>query len=451
MSDGRLITYQHSGWSPATAWALQRFSPTRNQRSRIRRRIIHRHTDELHELFELFGAGDRLHHTQSRADLERGRFVVPLSLVAYYFLSPDFPKNRLGYSIYEALSSHERRALGDLDGRLLLGLVTEAFFASEEYVEKFHLELERWDIDPAQVVVLNNNLRSEEAYQLACASLGYSRRALILPFPGNYWLLVGRESRRSDAAVSARADAAYSTLRSGRGRSFKFLSFNGKVRPHRLYVVLYLLSRGLLDEGKVSLLAFNPGERDSSDDLLSMLDQFPANEDLRSYVPELMARMPLILDLAPGRAPASSMFVSQDPSLYDDSYFSIVTDTLFADESMLYLTEKPFKAILNLHPFVYLGSRESLAELRQMGYETFAPWIDETYDTVADPSTRMTLVLHEIDRLARLSHDELHEMYCKLWPRLKHNYDLLTREASVRYLEEAQAKIWSRCGLSVFN
>ena len=449
MADDRLVAYQNPpADGPGPGWA----SLLTRGRSAVGNFSHHRGVGELRDLFDLFGAGDRLLFTSSRRALRGERFFVPLQLDAYFNLSPAFAKNQAAFSIYRAISEPETRALREMrDGKVLLTLITEAFFPRQDVVAPMHEELEAWDIDPETIVLINNNLRSETGYDEACSSLGYSRRAAMVPFHGNYWLFVGRQAAQpqSDAAHTARARAAGVTVTTGQRRSTRFLSFNGKVRPHRLAFVLFLMERRLLDSGHVSLLLPRPNEALEGPELLQMLSVMPLQDELRPFIPPLLARMPLTVDIDPADT-AGAMYVTQDPGFYDDTYFSVVTDTLFRDESMLFISEKPFKTILNLHPFVYLGNARALQELRALGFETFSPVIDESYDEISDHAERLMVALAEVERLARLSLDELHGMYCELWPRLVRNHELLTREAPARYRAAVQEMVWDRLGLSLF-
>jgi hypothetical protein len=69
--------------------------------------------------------------------------------------------------------------------------------------------------------------------------------------------------------------------------------------------------------------------------------------------------------------------------------------------SVLYVTEKVLKPMLNLRPFVVLGPAASLAQLRALGFRSFAPIVDETYDTMPDRSQRVRAALSEVQRLLR--------------------------------------------------
>ena len=62
------------------------------------------------------------------------------------------------------------------------------------------------------------------------------------------------------------------------------------------------------------------------------------------------------------------------------------------------------KPMLNLRPFVLLGAPRALELLRSFGFQTFSSVVNESYDTIGDPATRLSATLAEAARLARLPH-----------------------------------------------
>ena len=72
----------------------------------------------------------------------------------------------------------------------------------------------------------------------------------------------------------------------------------------------------------------------------------------------------------------------------------------------LFLTEKTFKPILNLQPFVIVGASGSLQLLHELGYKTFGDYIDESYDNIEDPEQRLKQCLHTVEQISRMSHSE---------------------------------------------
>ena len=53
---------------------------------------------------------------------------------------------------------------------------------------------------------------------------------------------------------------------------------------------------------------------------------------------------------------------------------------------------KIFKPVSNLQPFIVFGDYLTLAELRKLGFKTFEPFIDESYDLERDPKKRILLL-----------------------------------------------------------
>ena len=71
----------------------------------------------------------------------------------------------------------------------------------------------------------------------------------------------------------------------------------------------------------------------------------------------------------------------QNPYLH--SYVEIVAETVF-DGTATQLSSGPFKSIANLQPFIYVTSPGGLEVLKSLGYKTFEPFIDESYDGIED-------------------------------------------------------------------
>ena len=104
---------------------------------------------------------------------------------------------------------------------------------------------------------------------------------------------------------------------------------------------------------------------------------------------------------------------------FNDAYWNFVTESFFADTHGL--TEKTFKPIVNLQPFIIFGIPGSLKALHDLGYETFHSVIDESYDLVEDHDIRMELLIQLAFWLVDMSDDEHIKMMTKIKPILEHN------------------------------
>ena len=108
--------------------------------------------------------------------------------------------------------------------------------------------------------------------------------------------------------------------------------------------------------------------------------------------------------------------------VYLDSFVSVVTEPQYGeDELSVFCSEKIFKSIACLHPFIIVGGKGSLKRLRQLGYKTFDGFIDESYDKESDSTKRMAMVAAEVKRLCSMSKEEIHNWYWSMEEILYHN------------------------------
>jgi hypothetical protein len=110
----------------------------------------------------------------------------------------------------------------------------------------------------------------------------------------------------------------------------------------------------------------------------------------------------------PGDANPEHMNPSRwvNPKWYNDTYFSIVTETLF-DNSGIFITEKTFKPIAFYHPFVVVGQLGTLAHLKSIGFETYDNLFNESYDNELDHTKRMSKVIDNVQSFNRVPYDLL--------------------------------------------
>jgi len=190
-----------------------------------------------------------------------------------------------------------------------------------------------------------------------------------------------------------------------------FLSFNRLPKQHRVDLVISLEKHNLLNKGYVSF----PKE----DDFWKFETH---NEELKPYEDSLFSKLPLKIDnIQLGKRKWS--YEKFDNRFYLNSYFQIVTENQFTDyEDQLQFSEKVWKPITNFQPFILLGDRYQLKKLREWGFKTFSPFIDESYDNVLDKRERFNMIELEINRLCNRPIEEIHDWYWSIQQDLRHNY-----------------------------
>jgi hypothetical protein len=117
---------------------------------------------------------------------------------------------------------------------------------------------------------------------------------------------------------------------------------------------------------------------------------------------------------------------------YENTYFSIVNETNYFKDlgEGLFLSEKVFKPVLRCHPFILVSRPHSLSKLKELGYKTFSPYIDESYDEEVNDYLRLQMIVNEIERLSNLSEPMLVEFLASVKEIVEYNYQLLTNKQS---------------------
>ncbi len=121
--------------------------------------------------------------------------------------------------------------------------------------------------------------------------------------------------------------------------------------------------------------------------------------------------------------------------LLDKTYINLVTETKFFESDALFLSEKIFKPISYLQPFIVVGPVNELKTLKSLGYQTFHPFIDESYDSIEDPIERFNAIMSEVDRICSLTHEDMQDLVKKCIPSLLHNY-FLRKKVKKEFIRE---------------
>jgi hypothetical protein len=108
---------------------------------------------------------------------------------------------------------------------------------------------------------------------------------------------------------------------------------------------------------------------------------------------------------------------------YTSSYVHIVSETYFENSKQrMFFSEKIFKPMVFLRPFVLFGQQHSLKNLRDLGFKTFSNYIDEGYDDIENDQERFYTALESSKKLITMSDNDLQNLLKETFPILLHNY-----------------------------
>ena len=113
-----------------------------------------------------------------------------------------------------------------------------------------------------------------------------------------------------------------------------------------------------------------------------------------------------------------------------NSYIHVVTETFgHYKHDRLFFSEKVYKPMMFLQPFILIGEPFALKALKEFGYKTFSDFWDESYDEILHDGDRLFAATEIIKNLANKSDNELSDMLDKMLPILNHNFGNLLYRA----------------------
>lgn len=228
-------------------------------------------------------------------------------------------------------------------------------------------------------------------------------------------------------------------------RKHQLVCLNRRIRPHRYAMIAMLHHNNLLENNLVSfsletgkdLNCMGAKGRPDIDTMKKICGNRKLMETYMSYYDDLDKMSPRTIDFDNLQEIMGIGFESKEP--YLDSYFSIVTETGFPEPTK-FATEKVFRPMLHFHPFIVYGSQGTLKMLKELGFKTFSPFIDESYDNEKTTFKRMQKITSEVKRICSMSQDEMHEWYYEMQDILIYNRELIKKYGE-RYHESQREVI----------
>lgn len=179
-----------------------------------------------------------------------------------------------------------------------------------------------------------------------------------------------------------------------------FLSYNRRGHQHRTFLLSLIDEYGLADSGIISRPT---GKRIG---------------EIEEYLDPLDDKI--------------DMYSLGDPMLWNKFLINVVTEsTTYTD---LFISEKTWKPIIGLRPFLILGDTELYTKLKELEFDTFDDlfgtwWKDHQWE---DRARSIVDILKNFEN----DHTDLNKLYAKLLPRLQYN-----RENFILFMSKNHDKI----------
>lgn len=368
--------------------------------------IVYRHSNLYYYFKKHYGVENIIHHEQIVDDdsLYFYPYEVEGQNINYFYSGFKFNQDgqEIEYNFIDSLPPSVLDHLRSGKLKILIASTTEPTYGKDTlaYIEK---GLSSIGIDPANIYVAFGNTLTNYAGKLkqitAHASL-QQQAEIANKYP----------IERSSLGYPCDYPRVHE-LDNTKIRPKRFLCWNRTMnRPHRLAIAYIALKYKLLSDSTFSFI--HGVSRHHIDDLRSLIDD--------SYN-EILIRATSIIEMIPYEVDTQDLTLdgkqgfqtneNNKKEFYADSYLHITSETCFDTYGSPFMSEKTFRPILNLQPFIYIGNYKGLEELRRLGFKTFDGYIDESYDLEPDPKKRFAMITAEILRFANMSIEELHQWY----------------------------------------
>lgn len=313
-------------------------------------------------------------------------------------------------SIFEILNNNFLNDLRNKKAILLIDQSVEGYQANWLW-EWFHKKCSEYNIEPSSIIYLTGNQLASSQYSVWCNQKLISGSKLkIIPSTSLCYYVHQTYFKNS---LDINFDRLVSYKSSNDIKLFNCT--NLRPRLHRIINFLHLVKFDLISDGMISMS--DSAQWDLSGEKLSKFN-FSS-----SVLPTAAQITPITFDCKQNNTADYVSYIERIlDDVYESTWVSVITESSYFDyEDTVFISEKTFKAIACMHPFIIVGSQYSLKYLRKLGYKTFDGFIDESYDTLPD-NKRFAAIMHSLRKIKKIK-NKLY-WYQSMRKILEHNHAL---------------------------
>lgn len=286
------------------------------------------------------------------------------------------------------------------------------------------------NLDPANCYFISGGMQARELHNKFCNKYNIQNKINIIIL--NSW------ERHLSLRYHSQKDHLFHPTYDCVPKEKLLLCFNRIVRPHRVALLGLLYSRNLVKKSYYSF--FHNVSYGTSVNIFDNIESWFSQDiwrEIKTNLEKNYNNFPLLLNNADGSN--TNTILPDDEILYRNSYFSLVTETFFFhskdnpgldwDEESVFFSEKIFKPIICKHPFILVSRPKSLHYLKKLGYKTFHPYINESYDDIDNDADRLLAIVNEVERLSQQTTEEWIKWQENVKEIVEHNFNVITSKS----------------------
>lgn len=325
--------------------------------------------------------------------------------------------NRHEYDYYKSTPSFfefiNPTYLEDLrNGRAFLLMDSSFEGYHDDFIFNFyHEECKKFQICPSRMIFVSGNSIVKDRYRIWLMFNPQDKQINVIPhshFENDVYL-----NSIDNGFVAPSFEKQIEYKENNLEKIKLFSNLNKKPREHRVFFYSLLYSNDLLKDGLVSMNSVPVSGRIYYGTTMS-----------KELTEKFTKTLPSLVYEQSNEVYDPGFYINRiHPQVYMDSWVSVISEARFEDnEGTVFLSEKIFKPIVCNHPFIILGNRNSLVELKKLGYETFSNFFDESYDSETNLN-RMESIIKTLKDISKIENKL--SWFKGMEKVIKYNYEVL--------------------------
>ena len=327
-------------------------------------------------------------------------------------------------TVFAYLSEKQLTALRKKKCFLLLDQSHEGYH-TDWLFDWFHDCFSHYNISPTQIIYVTGNLAVIEQYN-AWSNLHINQEKMcVIPHIQFEEFIQDTAEKQMGIIPTTDQHIKYKTTNIDNIKLYN--AFQKRSRPHRIWLFSKLYENNLLEAGINSMNSFSyrnshyegrTMDKSVYDSFINLLPLYPRstlNDEFKNGFEGSLGDL-------------FERDLNHQATL--DTWVSVVSEASFA-ENTCFISEKSFKPIATMHPFIIYGNKHSLKYLRNLGYKTFSDFFDETYDEL-ESWDRLDAIIKLLLDINKMSTIEKLEWFSSMKEVLEYNFKILKKNTRTK-------------------
>jgi hypothetical protein len=273
---------------------------------------------------------------------------------------------------------------------------------------------EQYNVNPENIMFISSNLLDEENLEMFCKERNIKKKIKIFSFVGFEHAIQHKHGfLTTEMYLEEKIKIVNNTF-----KDKYFSSLSRLNRPLRTAAQFLLCQEEI---SKNALISHDTVNEKQVEQLNRLFDQKIVNKWVQS--------LPLVVDRKDFNI---NWALDQSFShIHDQTLFQIVNETEANNKfnTSLFYSEKTFRPVSELQPFIIYGQKRCNRAFNSIGYKLYTDWFDYSWDSEEDDIIRYKLLLESVkdlcSRLDSMTHNQKIEWRFKNKDVLLENYNML--------------------------